>query len=106
MKNLLTIIFLAVFVLFVTNMAQAKTKTKTIYGRNLDGFTQVKVKNNTTESLACFVAIDGFKVKFRLPAFRQSKWYTASDKRFSYKNFSTWCDFLTLYPEYSKYPVF
>jgi len=106
MKNLLTIIFFAVFVLFVTNMVQAKPKTKTIYGRNLDGFPQVKVKNNTTESLACFVAIDGYKVKFRLPASGQSKWYTASDKRFSYKSFSTWCDFLTLYPEYSKYPVF
>jgi hypothetical protein len=106
MKSLLIIIFFAISVFSIVNYVHAKPKTKTTYGRNLDGFAQVKIKNNTTESLACYVAIDGYKVKFRLPALRQSKWYTATSKRFAYRNFSTWCDFLSLYPEYSKYPVF
>ena len=105
MKNILIIIFFAVSIFFTANYVHAKPKTKTTYGFNLDEFAQVKIKNNTTESLACYVAIDGYKIKFRLPALRQSKWYTATSKRFTYRNFSTWCDFLSLYPEYSKFPV-
>jgi hypothetical protein len=106
MKNLLTIIFITAFIMSITNTVHAKPKTKTIYGRTIDGFAQVKIKNNTTESLACYIAIDGYKVKFRLPALRQSKWYAATDKGYAYRNFSTWCGFLSLHPEYSKYPVF
>jgi hypothetical protein len=106
MKNLLITLFLSVFILLITNIVQAKPKTKTFYGRSLDGFAQVKIKNNTTESLACYVAIDGFKIKFRLLALRESKWYTTNDKRFEYHNFSTWCDYLTLHPEYLRYKTF
>jgi hypothetical protein len=106
MKNLLVILFFTAFSFVLANTVQAKPKTKTIYGRSLDGFARVKIKNNTTESLACYVAINGFKVKFRLLALRESKWYTATDTRFTYKNFSTWCDFLTLHPEYLKYKTF
>jgi hypothetical protein len=106
MKNLLIIIFFAISVFSIANYVHAKPKTKTTYSRNLDGFAQARIKNNTTESLACYVAIDGYKIKFRLPALRQSKWYTATSKNYTYRNFSTWCDFLSLYPEYSKYPVF
>jgi len=106
MKNSLIIIVIAAFILLITNNVHAKPKTKTIYGRSLDGFPRVKIKNNTTESLACYVAVDGYKVKFRLQALRESKWYTATDKRFNYRNFSTWCDFLTLHPEYLKYKSF
>jgi hypothetical protein len=106
MKNLLITLFFAVLILLLTNIVHAKPKTKTIYSRNLDGFAQVKIKNNTTESLACYVAIDGYKIKFRLQALRESKWYTATDKRFQYRSFNSWCDFLTLYPEYLKYQTF
>jgi hypothetical protein len=106
MKNFLLIILFMTFILSITNIVYAKPKTKTIYGLNADGFSQVKIKNNTRESLACYIAIDGYKVKFRLPSLRQSKWYTATDKGFSYTNFSTWCDFLSLHPEYEKYQVF
>jgi hypothetical protein len=106
MKNLLIIIIIAALTLLITNNVHAKPKTKTIYGRSLDGFARVKIKNNTTESLACYVAIDGYKIKFRLMALRESKWYTATDKGYNYRNFSTWCDFLALHPEYLKYKVF
>jgi hypothetical protein len=106
MKNFPIIIFFTAFIFSITSIVHAKPKTKTMYGHNADGFAQVKIKNNTTESLACYIAIDGYKIKFRLPALRQSKWYTATDKGFSYSNFSTWCGFLSLHPEYAKYPVF
>ena len=106
MKKLLIIAFFTAFILVITNMVHAKPKTKTIYGRSLDGFSRVKIKNNTTNNLACYIAIDGFKVKFRLLALRESRWYTANDKRFNYRNFSTWCDFLALHPEYLKYKTF
>lgn len=106
MKKCLVIVLIASLILLITNNVQAKPKTKTIYGRSLDGFARVKIKNNTTESLACYVAIDGFKIKFRLLALRESKWYTATDKLFNYRNFSTWCDFLALHPDYLKYKTF
>ena len=106
MKNFLIILFFTIFSFLLVNAVEAKPKTKTIYGRSLDGFARVKIKNNTTENLACYVAINGFKVKFRLPALRESKWYTATDKRFAYRNFSTWCDFLALHPEYLRYKTF
>ena len=106
MKNFLFKILFITFILSIMNIVYAKPKTKTIHGRNADGFSQVRIKNNTTESLACYIAIDGYKVKFRLPALRQSNWYTATDKGFTYRNFSTWCDFLSLHPEYAKYRIF
>lgn len=106
MKNLLIIIFIPVLIILITNIVYAKPKTKTIYGRTLDGFAQVKIKNNTSDALACYVAIDGYKIKFRLTALRESKWYKATDKRLGYRNFSTWCDYLTLHPEYLKYKTF
>jgi len=106
MKKLIIIILITALIFLISNAVQAKPKTKTIYGHSLDGFARVKIKNNTTENLACYVAINGYKIKFRLAALRESKWYTATDKRLSYKNFSTWCDYLSLNPEYLKYKVF
>ena len=106
MKKLIIILFITAFIFFLTNAAQAKPKTKTIYGHSLDGFARVKIKNNTTENLACYIAINGYKVKFRLPSLRESKWYTATDKRFAYRNFSTWCVYLSQNPEYLKYKLF
>jgi len=106
MKNFIIIILISALIFLYTNNALANPKTKTIYGHSLDGFARVKIKNNTTESLACYIAIDGYKVKFRLEALRESKWYTATDKRFAYRNFSTWCGFLAQHPEYLKYKLF
>jgi hypothetical protein len=106
MKKSLKIKLFTVVIILLVNIVHAIPKTKTVYGQSLDGFSRVKIKNNTTENLACYVAINGFKVKFRLLALRESKWYTATDKRFSYRSFSTWCDYLDFYPEYLKYKTF
>jgi len=106
MNKFIIVILISAFIILYTNNALANPKTKTIYGHSLDGFARVKIKNNTTESLACYVAIDGYKVKFRLEALRESKWYTATDKRFAYRNFSTWCGFLAQHPEYLNYKQF
>ena len=81
----------------------AKPKFKSHFGFNIHGFARIQVKNETTKDLACWVAIDGHKKKFRLPALTMSQWYTATDKRYNYQNFSTWCDYIDLHPEYQKY---
>ena len=106
MKKFTILVLISAFIFLFTDTAQAKPKTKTIYGHNLEGFARLKIKNNTTESLACYIAIDGYKVKFRLASLRESMWHTATDKRFSYRNFSTWCGYLSEYPEYLKYKLF
>ncbi|WP_286234141.1 hypothetical protein [Thalassotalea sediminis] len=63
----------------------------------------MQVKNESNRELACWVAIDGFKKKFRLPQFTTSQWITVYDKRYNYQNFSTWCDYIERYPEYRQY---
>ena len=70
--------------------------------RNAQGFAEVQVNNDTMEILLCYVAIDGHKIKFRLMPLQPSQWYTATDTRFNYKNFSIWCDYLSLHPEYQQ----
>ena len=106
MKNLLIIIFFAISVFSIANYVHAKPKTKTTYSRNLDGFAQARIKNNTTESLACYVAIDGYKIKFRLTPKHASKWYSSTDKTYKYTDFSTWCGFIEQYPAYLKYKMY
>ena len=81
----------------------ARPKTKVIHGHNLEGFARAKVKNETIKELACWVAIDGHKYKFRLPAYSESKWFTAREKDFSYAHFSHWCDYIEFHPSYQKY---
>ncbi len=68
-----------------------------------NGFTRIKIKNETFEPLACYVAIDGQKIKFQLQGQSSSRWISATDKRFNYQNFSTWCDYLELHPSYKSY---
>mgnify|MGYP000160590106 CR=1 FL=1 len=97
-----TILFVIIMVT-LTFSADAKPKIKIKYGYSLDGFVRVQVKNETNKDLACWVAIDGFKKKFRLPPKMTSQWVTANDKRYTYTNFSTWCDYIDLHPEYQKY---
>jgi len=97
------IALLLVSIVFSSYSVYARPKTKTIHGYSLDGFARVKVKNMTTKDLACWVAIDGKKTKFRLPSLNESQWYTTNDKRYTYANISTWCDYIELHPEYQKY---
>lgn len=73
------------------------------YGETGEGFSQVQIKNETSAILACYVAIDGFKTRFQLGSKSRSNWINATDTRFNYQNFSTWCDYLELYPQYKKY---
>lgn len=85
--------------------ALSKANIKVINRHNADGFAQTQIKNETTKELACWVAIDGFKQKFRLLPATTSKWFTANDKRYSYANFSTWCDNIAFYPRYKNYRI-
>lgn len=81
----------------------AKPKIKIKYGYTLDGFARIQVKNETTTELACWVAIDGFKRKFRLPALTNSLWIETNDKRYTYADLKTWCDYIEFHPSYKKY---
>lgn len=96
------ILFLLIF-LFSCPHVQAKAKFKPTFGYSLEGFPRVKIKNDTSKDLACWVAIDGHKKKFRLPPFATSQWITVRDKRYTYKSFSNWCDFIDYHPEYRQY---
>jgi len=93
-------IILFVLLLSLVLPLQAKVKITILHGKSQEGFVRVKIKNETNAALACYVAIDGRKVKFTLPPFLTSKWYQATDSRFNYRHFSTWCDYLELHPEY------
>lgn len=62
--------------------------------RNEQNLAEIKVLNETTESLLCYVAIDGYKIKFKLAPRGQSEWYKATDPRFNHKSFSVRCDFI------------
>lgn len=73
--------------------AQAMPKILTEFGRSLDGMVRIKVINETNRNLQCYVGIDGRKIKFVLGPFKHSKWYKATDRRYTYKSFTTWCDY-------------
>ncbi|GHE95721.1 hypothetical protein [Thalassotalea profundi] len=83
----------------------SKPKTTTLFAKTPEGFIKAKIKNETFEELACYIAIDGFKKKFRLSGNMESKWVAATDKRFAYTSFSTWCDYIEFYPQYKKYKL-
>ncbi len=68
--------------------------------RSAKNFAEIKITNKGSKKLICYVAIDGHKVRFILQPRQPSKWYKATDIRFNYNHFSTWCDYLSLYPEY------
>lgn len=102
-KNTALAAVIGLLYFFIAVDVSAKPKYKSFFGYSLQGFARVQVKNETSTDLACWVAIDGHKIKFRLPALNTSQWYTATDKRFNYQNFSTWCDYIDLHPEYQKY---
>jgi len=80
----------------------AMPKIKIVHDRNTQDYARIRVTNETREELLCYVAIDGYKIKFRLPPLNSSKWYKATDTRFNASHFSTWCDYMDLYPQYQK----
>ena len=101
--NQLSKISVVLVVTFLSNMAFAMPKIRTEFGRTLEGMVRIKVINETNRDLACYVGVDGRKIKFRLPPLNQSKWYKATDTRFTYKSFTTWCDYIERHPEYRNY---
>ena len=97
---------LGVILLIISPFSWGKPKITTTFNVNEAGFTQVKIKNETFKGLACFVAIDGFKKKFQLRPRSSSPWVTATDTRYNYQNFSTWCDYLDIHPKYRIYKIY
>ena len=93
-------------VIIISPVIWASPKITLTFGESSDGFARVKIKNETFEPLACYVAIDGHKVKFQLQVKSASRWITATDQRFNYQNFSTWCDYLEIHPKYRAYQVY
>jgi hypothetical protein len=77
-------------------------KITVTHQRTATGFAQVQVVNTTMEKLICHIAIDGHKLLFTLLALEKSNWHTATDKRYNHRNFSIWCDYISLYPQYDK----
>lgn len=107
MTKSLTLFSLKVLALIISITFSVNTlaipKITTIYGKNNDGFSRVKIINETTANLACYIALDGRKIKFKLPVRAHSRWYKATDRRFSHTDFSIWCDYIELHPEYEQY---
>ena len=95
-------ISICLILLLITSIAVAMPKITVSHQRTVKGFAQIQVSNSTMEQLLCHVAIDGYKVKFRLMPLQSSQWYTATDKRFNHKNFSVWCDYLDMHPDFQK----
>lgn len=85
---------------FFTSSVFAMPKINVKHQRNIKGFAEVQVSNQTMVELICTVAIDGYKIPFKLKAMEYSRWYTATDVRFNHTNFSIWCDYLSLHPQY------
>lgn len=96
---------LCYLLLSLSPTVQAKPDIYVDNGYTLDGFARSRVKNNTIRDLACTMSIDGYKIKYVLPAKNTSRWYTATKKNYNHTHFSTWCGYLVLYPEYEKYRV-
>lgn len=80
----------------------AMPKIKIVHDRNTQDYARVRISNETREELLCYVAINGYKIKFRLQPLTSSKWYKATDTRFNASHFSIWCDYMDLYPQYQK----
>ena len=98
--------YLCAVIMLISPVIWALPKITVTFSESSAGFTRVKIKNETFEPLACYVAIDGHKVKFQLTVKSTSRWITTTDKRFNYQNFSTWCDYLEIYPKYKAYQVY
>lgn len=94
--------FLFFILLTISFSVFAKPKILVKHQRNFENYAEIQVTNQTGKALICYVAIDGHKIHFKLPPRQPSIWYRATDTRFNHKNFSTWCDYLALHPQYNK----
>lgn len=92
------VLYLAVLMFSVSIHAMPKFSVQ--HQRSAQNLAEIQVTNQTIETLVCYVAIDGHKIYFRLPPYQPSQWYKATDTRFNFSNFSTWCDYLYLHPKY------
>ena len=95
-------IFICFILLAVNTVIYAAPKVMVKHNRNAKNLAEIQITNQTIKKLICYVAINGHKIYFRLPAMQPSKWYVATDERFNHANFSTWCDYLSLHPKYEK----
>lgn len=85
---------------FMSLNAHTRPNTKTVFDVTHDNYTRAQTTNNTAETLVCYMAIDGYKIKYILRPYQRSKWYKATDTRFDYKDFSSWCDYSENHPNY------
>jgi hypothetical protein len=99
-KTIILKILLSFSVLILATSVFAQPKFRLHHQRDAQNLAQIQVINETIDPLLCYVAIDGYKIYFRLLPRESSIWYKATDTRFNYSNFSTWCDYLSLHPEY------
>lgn len=88
--------------LFAVFQLAAMPKIEVLKRIDQEGHSQVKVLNKTIRNLACYVAIDGQKQRFRLTGKNSSKWYKATNKTYNHSQFSVWCDYLEYHPNYQK----
>ncbi len=95
-------VFMFFMLLAINIPLHAAPKITVKHNRNAQDLAMIQITNQTIKNLVCYVAIDGHKIYFRLPARLQSKWYSATDTQFTHMNFSTWCDYLSLHPKYQK----
>ncbi len=94
-------IFIGTF--FITFTCYALPKITVLKRIDINNFVEVQVANETLKELACFVAIDGHKRKFRLPPRITSQWYKATDVRYKHTDFRVWCDYIEFHPQYKNY---
>jgi len=92
--NKKSIILFIPFLMLTSLFSQAMPKITVSNDINQQQFVRIKVKNDTRSVIGCYVAIDGYKKKFKLTALAESKWYKATDRRFKYTDFSVWCDYI------------
>jgi hypothetical protein len=105
MKNILMkkhFTYLALIAVF-SFPVNALPKIKVEHNTSLQGIPSVRITNETTLILACYIAIDGYKKKFVLQPFGSSRWVSAVSNTYKHTNFSTWCDSLEFHPKYKKY---
>lgn len=101
--GLLIIAISFIFLMLFSFNAYALPKINITHDKTAGGIPKIQVTNETALTLACYVAIDGYKKKFILMPFKSSKWYSAISKRYDHTSFRPWCDSIEFYPQYEKY---
>ena len=84
--------FLYLMLLLITTIVDAKPMYETEFDVTIEQITRVRVINNSQAQLDCYVAIDGYKIKFVVRPKGVSRWYKATDSRLSYSDFSISCE--------------